>query len=403
MPMDQNDGLDEAALKSEMEAAFSKAPAPAEPRIDRTSDPDDPHLHRGVVTSINGTEVMVELGPKTHGAISLEEFETPPQPGESYEFSLVSIKDGLWTLSRREARALATWRDLRKGALVKAKVIGENSGGLELKIGPVSAFMPASEIALHRVDTFTAFVGETWECEVVEVAPKRKRVVLSRKAVLGRERTEARKEMVGTLREGAVVRGKIEKLEDFGAFVDLGKGVTGLLHVSNISHQRIQKPGDVLTVGQDVEVKILEVKNGGKRIGLGMKQLAADPFDQFKKTHARDTLCEGKVTRLAEFGAFVELVPGVEGLLHKSQVSPDRVANLAEVIKVGDTVKVRIKEYDGKKVSLSRLNSRGALIGSEEDVDQADMNQFLDKGPARSTGTNLGDVLRAALEKKPKG
>ncbi len=367
---------------------------------DAERDAESAHLMKGTITGVNGQDVFVELGPKTQGVISVTEFEAPPQVGESHEFSLISIQDGLWTLSRKEARTLATWKELERGREVKAKVIGENSGGLELKIGPVTAFMPASEISVERVTDFAPYIGQTLQCEVLEVAPHRKRVVLSRKSVVNRERRAARVETLKTLAAGMVLRGKVEKIEPFGAFVAIGDGLSGLLHVSNISHQRTADPSKVLTVGQEIEVQVLEIKEGGKRIGLGMKQLTVDPWTAAVGRFRAEAVVKGKVVRIAEFGAFVELEPGLEGLCHKSQLSPERVRVVEDAVKVGDEVTVRVVSVDAraKKIALSRLSTRGVLIGSDEDISQEDVNQHLK--PGRSSGTNLGALLREAMAKK---
>jgi ribosomal protein S1 len=364
---------------------------------------DIPHLANGTITGIVENKVMVELGPKSHGQISLEEFDEPPTVGATFEFSLVSIQDGMWSLSRKEARTLATWKELEKGRVVKAQVIGENSGGLELKVGPVAAFMPASEIDVKRVEGFTGFVGETWVCEVIEVAPKRKRVVLSRRAVLARERRESRERAFETIAVGQVVKGKVDKLEPFGAFIDIGNGVSGLLHVSNISHQRIADPAQVLALGQDVEVQILEIKPG-KKIGLGMKQLATDPWELAAAKLKAGQVTQGKVVRLQEFGAFVELEPGVEGLIHKSQVSPERMVKLSDAVKVGDTVTVRVVNVDPKarRIGLSRLTDRGHLIGSDDDLGNEERARYVERGTGSSAGTNLGNLLREAMAKREK-
>lgn len=364
---------------------------------------DVPHFAKGTVTAIDGTKVLVELGPKSHGQLSIDEFDDPPKPGDEFEFSLVSIQDGMWLLSRKEARTLATWKDLERGRIVKATVIGENSGGLELKIGPVSAFMPASEIDTKRVENFHEYLNQTFVCEVVEADMKRKRVVLSRRAVLARERREARDRTFDTIKVGQVMKGKVDKLEAFGAFVDLGNGCSGLLHVSNISHQRIDDPSKVLTVGQELEVQVLEIK-GGKKIGLGLKQLQADPWDSVAQRHRPGTVLTGKVARLMDFGAFVEVEPGIEGLVHRSALTTDRVVKISDIVKVGDAITVRVVSVDAKqrRIALSRLTDRGHLIGSEEDLGTEEIARYAHKGDQPSSGTNLGALLREAMAKKQK-
>ena len=413
--MSNDESIDEKAIREQVEASLDKMD-PAKLEVPDENDASavaeeskggssggksGSKLPTGTIVSVDGQNVFVELGPRTQGVISIEEFDEPPQPGQEYEFSLVSITDGLWTLSRREARTLATWRDLEQGRRVKATVIGENSGGLEMKIGPVSAFMPASEIDVRRVEDFTSLVGQVMVCEVMEVHRRRKRVVISRRAVIQAERRESRERTMESLAAGQVVKGKVEKIESFGAFVDIGGGVSGLLHVSNISHQRVQDPSTVLTEGQDVEVKILEIKNGGKRIGLGMKQLQADPWDGVDKRFRAGTVTNGKVVRIAEFGAFVEIEPAVEGLLHKSQLAPERINRVEDVVQVGSEVTVRVQSVDmaAKRLSLSRLSERGHLIGSEDDVGGAEIDKYLTRDDAPSSGTNLGALLREAMEK----
>ena len=423
--MSDKEKINEDAVRAQLDAALENMAVDPEPVMeDEPAEPSgevagkeakkgrknrsskgDPHLHKGTVTAVEGNDVFVELGPRTQGVISIEEFEEAPEPGSEHEFSLVSIQDGLWTLSRREARTLATWRDLAKGRTVKATVIGENSGGLELKIGPVSAFMPASEVAVGRVEDFLPFVGQSMVCEVMEASVRRKRVVLSRRAVLMREKRESRERTLESLAVGQVLRGKIEKIESFGAFVDVGGGVTGLLHVSNISHKRVSDPSSVLTLGQDVEVQVLELKEGGKRIGLGMKQLATDPWESVTATLRTGSLVDGKIVRIAEFGAFVEVADSVEGLLHKSQLSPDRVNRVEDVVKTGDRVKVRVQSVDqeSRRISLSLLNERGVILDSDEDVGSEEMSKYLDSSSGSTSGTNLGALLREAMEKKAKG
>lgn len=410
-PMTDEEKLDENAIRAQLDKSLENMQAPLTEPTDASEDdaagtPESgsskkSRLPTGTVTAIDGNQVFVELGPRTQGVASIDEFDEPPQVGQQYEFSLVSIQDNLWTLSRREARTLATWKNLEPGRPVKATVIGVNSGGLEMKVGPVSAFMPASEVGTARVEDLTALVGETWVCEVLEVVKRRKRVVISRRRVLERERREARERTIETLKEGQVVRGKVEKLEPFGAFVDIGGGVTGLLHVSNISHTRVADPSNVLEVGQVVEVQVLEIKEGGKRIGLGMKQLQPDPWERAAERFRPGNVVKGRVVRVAEFGAFVELEPGIEGLCHKSQLATERINRVEDAVKVGEEVAVRVMSFEAgnRRIALSRLSERGHMIGSDEDLGGEDIDRYIDRGRTGSGGTNLGALLREAMEK----
>jgi ribosomal protein S1 len=353
----------------------------------------------GTVQGLSGDDVIVELGPTMQGVIALSEFEEPPAIGLSFEFTLHGQEDGLWLLSRRGARALAAWDQLAVGGACKAEVTAVNAGGLELEVGPLRAFMPASQVALHRVEDLTPLLGQTLVCEVLELSPERQRVVLSRRAVLEREREEGRREALGRLTPGAALTGTVTRIEPFGAFVDVGGGVEGLVHVSNVARRRVQDPGEVLQVGQQVRALVLELKEGGKRISLGIKQLEPDPWDGARAKYPEGTLLSGTVTRLSDFGAFVELEPGLEGLVHKSQLAGHRVGSPREVVRVGEQLAVRVLAVDpsARRISLSRLDERGALLGSEEAADGETIEQVVRAGDAQRATTNLGSLFRKAL------
>lgn len=418
--------LDEEALRREFERRMADAaPPPTERAVPREGpDPrsrrsrrsgrgpraastgEDPHLHRGTVAAVEGHRVVVELGPRSHGVIALEEFDAPPEVGSEWEFELVHLeKDGLWRLSRRGARALATWRELDVGREVKAEIIGFNSGGLEAKVGPIAAFVPASEVALGRVEDLATLVGQTLVCKVVEADARRRRVVLSRRAVLERERREARERLLATLEPGAVVTGTVDRVERYGAFLDLGGGVTGLLHVSNLSHRRVEDATQALAPGTRLEVQVLEISEDGRRIALGRKQLERDPWEGIENRLQPGAVVTGTVARIAEFGVFVDVGDGVEGLLHRSQTGLERRKSLREAFEPGAEVLVRVLDVDPEKrrLSLSRLGERGGLLGSEEEAaSEEEVSRYDERKRDRPFGTNLGDLLRRALgERNP--
>ncbi len=360
-------------------------------------------LQDGVVVGITGADVFVELGPRNEGVVPLAEFEETPAVGQRLKVSLVGKDGELNLLSIKEAKAIAAWEEMEVGSLAKATCTGMNKGGLELKIGSVSAFMPASQVAIGRVDDLAAYAGQALVCEVTEIDRGRKRIVLSRRKVLEVEAAAKREEALGTLAPGSVLRGKVTRLENYGAFVDIG-GIEGLMHVSNISHKRLEHPEESLKVGQEVEVQVLEITDGGKRIGLGMKQLEADPWDGFAERHQVDSIITGTVQRLADFGAFIELEPGVDGLLHVSQMGSGRIRTASDVLKMGEEVAVRVQKLDSgaRRISLSRLDSRGAVLGSDEAVESDVIDQVLEEGTHQKAGTNLGALLRRAMEKDDK-
>ena len=350
-------------------------------------------LMPGTVAGVSGDDVIVDLGPRMQGVCALIEFDDKPNVGDRFRFMLRGREDDLWLLSMRAAKELEAWEQLEVGSRTKARVTGQNQGGLTLKIGAHEAFMPMSQVSIRRDVEGSELLGQTLVCEVMEI-DRSNRVPLSRRRVErgahGGDRREGRRPEPGKM------KGKVMRIEPFGAFVDIG-GVEGLVHV-RISRQRVEKVDEVLKVGQQVDVMILELKEGGKKIALGMKQLEPDPWDEVPHKLNIDGQVTGKVTRLVDFGAFVEVLPGVEGLLHISQISAERVVNLQKVLTIGEEVTVRVTSIDpgSQRISLSRLDPRGAQIGSEDSVESSTIQQALEDSRGH-LGTNLGDLFRKAM------
>lgn len=395
----------EAAENLDLEAlerrSREKAPRPGGGRPRR----DEFEPTEGVVVGTDGSDVIVELGPRMQGVADLGEFDEPPRVGERFRFTLHGQKDGLWILSRRRVRALAAWDNLTPGARIEARVIGVNSGGLDVQVGPLTGFLPASQASDRHVDDLSTLIGQSFVCQVTEVDSGRKRLVLSRRKVLEQEREEARREVTGRLEPGSRVRGRVTRIEPFGAFVDLG-GIEGLAHVSNLSHRRIGHPDEVLKVGDEIEALVLNIEEGGRRIGLGLKQIQRDPWEDAAERFAPEQLVRGRVARLEPFGAFVELVPGVEGLLHISQMGfgGDRTRRVSDALSVDQEIEVRITAIDRakKRISLTRLDSRGAVIGSEDAAELAEIDQVLRRPETPPAATNLGNLFKKALDQKAK-
>jgi ribosomal protein S1 len=364
----------------------------------------EPRVFKGTIVGVHGDDVIVELGPRMQGVISPLEFPAAPAVGEVHEFFLKGAEEGLWLLSLKNKADLSAGLDVEVGALVKAKVTGQNTGGLECKVGAISAFLPASQVDTRRVEDLAQFIGQTLTCVVSETDSAKKRVVLSRRAALEREQVVERTDKLGSLHSGQKLKGKVTRVESFGAFVDIGGGLEGLVHVSNMAWRRVEKAGELVSPGQEIEVQILEIKEGGKRIGLGMKQLQEDPWDTLDQRFPVEGVFKGRVVRLMEFGAFVELEPGIEGLLHVSQLGTNqRVRHAKDVVKVDETVEVRVLSIDKaqRRISLSRLDSRGARLGSEDAADAGAINELLNQGAHRpAVGTNLGKLFQNALKGK---
>ncbi|MBI5434571.1 MAG: S1 RNA-binding domain-containing protein [Planctomycetes bacterium] len=390
-------------LQSEIESALdgiNLQDLDEQGRAPRAKGARGPSLWKGVVAGVSGRDVIIELGPRAQGVIALTEFETEPKVGEVFEFTAHGQEDGLWKLSRREAKALAAWNDIEVGSLVKARVSGQNTGGLELSIGPLRAFMPASHVSLERVENLAQFIGQAFEVEVLEVDIDKKRVLVSRRSVLAKERETQRETTVGGLAVGQLIQGKVTRVEAFGAFVDLG-GLEGLVHVSALSRTRVENPADVVHVGQQVKAKIMKIEDGGRRIALSMKELEADPWEEVGNRIAPGLQISGRVVRLMEFGAFVELLPGIEGLLHVSQMGKERVRRPQDAVKPGETVSVRVVTVDprAKRIALSRLDDRGALIGSEDAVEGSVIEEVIQRTQVEAK-TNLGSLFKKALGDK---
>ena len=350
------------------------------------------------VAGVGQTDVFLELGLRQQGVIPRAQFGAAPEEGQTIKVFVVEhdTKESLYICSIR-AQIRGAGAALQTGDVVRGTVRSANAGGLELQIGVHSAFMPASHIALERVEDLEALVGESWPVEVVEVDPERRRVVVSRRSVLRREQDDKRASAVSQLMPGATVKGPITRIERFGAFVDLG-GVEGLVHVSELAHKRVESPQEVVEVGQVLTVSILEIEEEGRRIRLSAKALIQDPFDAFVAAHPAGHLVEGTVTRIASYGAFFEVAEGVEGLAHVSQLAPGGVSTPKEVVKIGQTATVRVVavEPERRRIGLSLLSDRGDRL-TDDVADDATIEQYA-RGSGEADEPTLGDLLRRALE-----
>ncbi len=311
----------------------------------------------GHVVSIRGQDVFVDIGSKSEGVLSIDEFEPDELPTVGQEIHVIAQgidpESGVLRLSLREAIVQASLESIKVGDVVRAKVTGSNIGGLELRFHGVRCFMPMSQVDLVRRDDFAHYINRWLECEVTEVDRRGKNLVLSRRRVLERTRAEERQQLKFQLQEGQTRKGVVRRLADFGAFVDLG-GLDGLLHVSDMSYARVNHPADILKEGQEIEVKVLKVDLVKDRISLGLKQLSPDPWTSVEgKYHAGDTI-DGRVTKLMDFGAFVELEPGIEGLIPISEMSwAQRIMHPKDILKVGDQVRMAVLSLDPAKRKFS--------------------------------------------------
>ena len=316
-------------------------------------------VRRGKVIAIQGDDVFVDMGGRSEGVLPAVQFSEEPLPvvGDTIEVVIdgYDAGEGLLRLSRQGAVLAAAWETIEEGQVVEGRVTGHNKGGLELDIQGIRAFMPISQIERFRVDDLAPYVNQKLRCCVSEVDRAETNVIVSRRDLLDIEAAEAAKELRKSLAEGKVVAGTVRSIMAYGAFVDIG-GVDGLLHVSDMSYSRVENPEDVVQEGQQVEVMILKIDAESDRISLGLKQVKPDPWLGAEHKWPVDSLATGRVTRLAEFGAFLELEPGVEGLIPISEMTfQRRIKHPSDIIAEGDTVRVRVLNVQGdqRRISLS--------------------------------------------------
>jgi small subunit ribosomal protein S1 len=337
------------------------------------------------VRSIRDNQIIVEFNAKEQGVCPLAQFEKAPRIGERHEFVVDGLEpDGLLRLSRPGATAKADWNSLQQDMIVEAMVVGMNTGGLDLKIANQRAFMPVSQIEMHRVEDLTPYLNRKLRCQVVELNKRKRRIVLSRRAVLEVEAAEIRKKLLETLQPNQVVEGTIRSIQKFGAFVSLADGLDGLVHVSDLSWTHVDDPAQVVKIGQKVSVVILKID--GERIGLGLKQTTPDPWDTVETQYPVGGVVAGKVTRVAEFGAFIEIAPAIEGMVHVSQISHDRIKSPSSVLAVGQDVQAKIiqVERNRRRISLSikaltvKEGEAAPTVNSEK-ASRDDINKYLRK------------------------
>ena len=325
----------------------------------------DGDIVEGDVVRIDRDEVLVDIGYKSEGLIPSNELtiRKGADPHDVVELgqhleALVMQKedaDGRLILSAKRAAFERAWNRIEEAyndqRTVEGPVIEVVKGGLILDIG-LRGFLPASLVDIRRVRNLDSFLGQRLECKVIELNRSRNNVVLSRRAVLEEERKEERERILTSLEEGMIVRGTVSNLVDFGAFVDL-EGIDGLIHISELSWQHVDHPSEVVEVGEEVEVKVLEVDRDRERISLGLKQTRKDPWQEIVERVNVGEQIQGRVTKLVSFGAFVEVAEGVEGLIHISELADHHVETPDEIVRSGDEVDARIIDVDARRRRLS--------------------------------------------------
>ncbi|MFA6179741.1 MAG: 30S ribosomal protein S1 [Candidatus Methylopumilus sp.] len=316
------------------------------------------------VVSIDSDFVVVNAGLKSESIIDAAEFrndrgEMEVNVGDFVKVCIESLEDGYGStkLSREKAKRLAAWLDLEEAMnearIIKGQVNGRVKGGLTVMVNGIRAFLPGSLVDLRPVKDTTPFENKEWDFKVIKLDRKRNNVVVSRRAVLEESMGADREALMGSLKEGAIVKGIVKNITDYGAFVDLG-GIDGLLHITDLAWRRVKHPSEVLTVGEEVEAKILKFDQEKNRVSLGIKQLGDDPWVALTRRYPVSTRLFGKVSNLTDYGAFVEIEPGIEGLVHVSEMDwTNKNVHPAKIAQLGDEVEVMILEIDEDRRRLS--------------------------------------------------
>lgn len=363
----------EVASKSGRTRAADRAHVPKEAvgQEERGGGPQE-----GKVIGIKGKVVFLDLGAKSEAVVPVEQFgDALPNKGDLIEvfFDHFDPSEGLLHMSLKGAAVEANWENLRKGLIVEARVTKVVKGGVEVDVDGIRGFMPISQIDINRVDDATTFLNQKLKAIVTEAKQRERNLVVSRRDLLEREREALREQTWAAIEEGQVREGVVRSVKTFGAFVDLG-GVDGLLHIADMSWVRQEDASTLVKVGQKVQVKVLKIDRQTSKINLGLKQLMPSPWDNVEQNYARGQTVSGKVTRLLDFGAFVELEPGVEGLIHISELSPKRVVRVKDIVQPGQEVEVRILkiEPEAQRISLSLRPGPAAPTAPEPDEEEGE-------------------------------
>jgi len=400
MPPDSGVIHNDIGSKEDLEAAYEAS----------IKEFDDGDLVAGKVVRVDKDEVLLDIGYKSEGVIPARELsikhDIDPRDvvnvGDEIEALVTQKEDkeGRLILSVKKARYERAWgtiEDIMKSdGVVNGTVIEVVKGGLILDIG-LRGFLPASLVDLRRVRDLHPYVGKQLECKIIELDRNRNNVVLSRRKYLEEAQSEGRKEFLEKLAKGERRKGSISSIVNFGAFVDLG-GVDGLIHVSELSWKHVEHPSEVVQVGQDVEVEVLDVDLDRERISLSLKNTQEDPWHQFARQHQQGDVVDGEVTKLVPFGAFVRVAEGVEGLVHISELSERHIETADQVINVGQKVQTKIVEIDGDRRRIS-LSIRQAMPGfglEEIPDDEMTVEREGEEEPTAPSEPTGEEVLEAA-------
>ncbi|WP_214801827.1 MULTISPECIES: 30S ribosomal protein S1 [unclassified Exiguobacterium] len=376
--------------------------------VEEMKDMPDFEIHRdqvvtGMVVKIEDKQALIDIGYKTEAilpisevsSLHLDDIRGVLKVGDELQVKVKKITDEEVVVSKREIDALKAWEEVEakyeSAEIFEVVVKDIVKGGLVVDIG-VRGFIPASLVERHYVEDFSNYIGRSIEVKVVELDQEKNRVILSHKAVVEGELNAKKKETLENLEVGQVLEGTVQRLTDFGAFVDIG-GVDGLVHISEMAHHRVERPSDIVTEGQQVEVKVLGVDRDTEKVKLSIKETQPGPWQQMEGKIEAGDIVKGRVRRLVQFGAFVELAPQVEGLLHISQIANRHISSPSEVLEEGQEIEAKVLEVhlDEHKISLS------TRVLEQEETDEDDYSQYTDQNEGFSVA-DLADKDSDAKE-----
>ncbi|MGL6074258.1 MAG: 30S ribosomal protein S1 [Fimbriiglobus sp.] len=375
----------DADLDSEMSAAlagFDVKGTVVEAEVVKTKPtPGIQPKKRGVIVGIHGKDVFVEVpGGRSQGVLPIMQFEgKPPQVGDFVDVDIEGYDpaNGLVKLTMNGATTtIVDWSSIARGMIVEAKVTGVNKTGtgLQIEVNGIKGFMPISQIDLYRVEKPEDFINQKLKCEVVELNPEERNLIVSRKSLLERERQQKAEQFWLTLEEGQVKVGTVKSIKPFGVFVDLDGAADGLIPIGELSWSRVGDPTEVVQLGQKVEVMVSRLDRETRKIGLSLRQMGRSPWDDFADTSKPGARLVGKVTRIEDFGAFVELAPGIEGLVHVSELSTMRIRRVRDAVSEGQEVTVQVMSLDPKarriSLSLKALQAEAEAADASKEMEE---------------------------------
>jgi small subunit ribosomal protein S1 len=405
----------DAQIEDELNSAFAEisekqllddVPAPRKAPGPKVAP--NPMKH-GKVVGIHADDVFVELpGSRSQAVLPMTQFpEGPPEIGSTVEVQIVRYDpaNGLLIVTREGAVEAAQWSTVHIGMIVEARCVEVNKGGLAVEVNGLRGFLPISQIDQYRVENAEAFVNQRLRCMVVEVDVAAKNLVVSRRALLEQERADQAAKLWAELAEGQVKKGTIRQIKPFGAFADIG-GIDGLIPISEMSWSRIKDPSEVVSLGETVDVVVTRIDRDAKKVSLSLRQTKESPWDTAHYTYPAGTVVTGTVTRIEPFGAFVQLEPGIEGLVHISELADQRVRRSQDAVSPGQQVQVKVLNFDRdqRRIALSikqvRVKEADEAAAAEEADEKVEAPKPRPKNPNLRGGTGAGGPLFPPLGSK---